>query len=172
MLHVDNVPERCEDECCTPPPLILSPKPTVDRLPLVREAFRLEWITIGWMIIENVVAIGSGILSGSLVLLAFGLDSVIELISAGVLMWPLSVELRHGHVFFLRMLSGSQAGSEVRCYSRWQPMWSWRQAGIFGRSTAGISRRQGSSSRSWQSRSCAISRRGRLIWLIGWGAVR
>ena len=51
------------------------------------------------MVIEAVVAIGSSIVSGSLVLLAFGLDSVIELISAGVLIWRLSVELRHGHVF-------------------------------------------------------------------------
>jgi divalent metal cation (Fe/Co/Zn/Cd) transporter len=99
MLHVDKVPERCEDECCTPPPPILPSKPTVDRRGLVREAFRLEWITIGWMVIEAVAAIGSGIASGSLVLLAFGLDSVIELISAGVLMWRLSVELRHGHAF-------------------------------------------------------------------------
>jgi len=63
MLHVDKVAERREDECCTPPPLILSSKPTVDRHPLVREAFRLEWITIGWMSIEAVVAIGSGIVS-------------------------------------------------------------------------------------------------------------
>ena len=99
MLQVDKIAERCEDECCTPPALILSSKPTVDRRPLVREAFRLEWITIGWMVIEAVAAIGSGIVSGSLVLLAFGLDSLIELISAGVLMWRLSVELRHGHAF-------------------------------------------------------------------------
>src|ERR1700724_800337 len=34
-----------------------------------------------------------------LVLVAFGLDSVIELASAGVLMWRLSVELRHGQKF-------------------------------------------------------------------------
>jgi divalent metal cation (Fe/Co/Zn/Cd) transporter len=99
MLHVDKTPERCEDERCAPPPLILPPKPTVDRRPLVREAFRLEWITIGWMVIEAVVAIGSGIVSGSLVLLAFGLDSIIELISAGVLVWRLSIELRLGHAF-------------------------------------------------------------------------
>src|ERR1700726_428597 len=99
MLHVDKVPQRCENECCTPPPLILASKPAVDPHPLVREAFQLEWITVGWMVIEAVVAIGSGIVSGSLVLLAFGLDSVIELISAGVLMWRLSVELRHGHAF-------------------------------------------------------------------------
>src|SRR5579859_1212213 len=99
MLHVDQVPERCEDECCALPPLILSSRPTGDRRPLVREAFRLEWITIGWMGIEAVVAISSGVVSGSLVLLAFGLDSVIELISAGMLIWRLSVELRRGHVF-------------------------------------------------------------------------
>ena len=99
MLDVDKVAKRCEDACCTPAPLILPAKPTVDRQPLVREAFRLEWITIGWMVIEAAVAIGSAILSGSLVLFAFGLDSVIELISAGVLMWRLSVEFRHGHAF-------------------------------------------------------------------------
>jgi hypothetical protein len=34
-------------ECRDPPPLILPPRP--DRLPLIREAFRLEWVTIGWM---------------------------------------------------------------------------------------------------------------------------
>ncbi len=117
MLHVDKVPERCEDECCTPPPLIQSSKQTVDRHPLVREAFQLEWITIGWMIIETNVAIASGILSGSLVLLAFGLDSVIESISAGVLMWRLSVELRHGHVFSENP-SELPAGLEVRCCLR------------------------------------------------------
>jgi divalent metal cation (Fe/Co/Zn/Cd) transporter len=82
---------------CAPPPLVLSPRP--DRLPLIREAFRLEWLTIGWMTVEAVVAIGAGVTAGSLVLIAFGLDSVIELASAGVLMWRLLVELRHGQKF-------------------------------------------------------------------------
>jgi divalent metal cation (Fe/Co/Zn/Cd) transporter len=66
------------------------------RIDLVRQALRLEWITIGWMVIEAVVAIGSGIEARSVTLLAFGLDSVIELISAGVLLWRLTTELRHG----------------------------------------------------------------------------
>jgi divalent metal cation (Fe/Co/Zn/Cd) transporter len=79
--------------------LILPTKPTVDRRPLIREAFRLEWLTIGWMVIEAIVATAAGVASGSLVLIAFGLDSVVELISAGVLMWRLSVELRDGHAF-------------------------------------------------------------------------
>jgi divalent metal cation (Fe/Co/Zn/Cd) transporter len=84
-------------EFSAPPPLSLSSRP--DRVALVREAFRLEWLTIGWMTVEAVIAIAAGVTAGSLVLIAFGLDSVIELASAGVLMWRLSVELRHGQVF-------------------------------------------------------------------------
>jgi divalent metal cation (Fe/Co/Zn/Cd) transporter len=84
-------------ESCAPSPLIFPPRS--DRLPLIREAFRLEWLTIGWMTIEAVIAIAAGVTAGSLVLLAFGLDSVIELASAGVLMWRLSVELRYGQKF-------------------------------------------------------------------------
>jgi hypothetical protein len=98
MVHVEQSAEHCEDACCAPPPVVLRSKPMLDRRLLIREAFRLEWLAIGWMIVEAVVAIGSGIVSGSLVLLAFGLDSVIELISAGVLMWRLSVELRQGRM--------------------------------------------------------------------------
>jgi divalent metal cation (Fe/Co/Zn/Cd) transporter len=84
-------------ECCAPPPLILSPRP--GRPALIREAFRLEWLTIGWMTIEAAVSIAAGITADSLVVLAFGIDSLIELASAAVLMWRLSVELRHGQQF-------------------------------------------------------------------------
>lgn len=70
-----------------------------ERLGLIKEAFRIEWLTMAWMVIEAVVAIASGIVAGSVVLLAFGLDSIIELASAGVLLWRLSVELRRGRVF-------------------------------------------------------------------------
>jgi divalent metal cation (Fe/Co/Zn/Cd) transporter len=99
MTRVETITEACGDACCVPPPLILPTKPAVDRGPLIRAALRLEWLTIGWMVIEAVVATAAGIASGSLVLVAFGLDSVIELISAGVLMWRLAVELRDGHAF-------------------------------------------------------------------------
>jgi divalent metal cation (Fe/Co/Zn/Cd) transporter len=69
------------------------------RRDLIRQAFRLEWITIGWMTIEAAVAIAAGLAAHSLTLLAFGIDSVIELVSAGVLIWRLSVELKHGQAF-------------------------------------------------------------------------
>jgi divalent metal cation (Fe/Co/Zn/Cd) transporter len=66
---------------------------------LVRQAFWLEWLTIGWMIIEAVVATASGIVAGSISLVAFGIDSFIELASACVLVWRLSVELKRGRAF-------------------------------------------------------------------------
>jgi len=64
------------------------------RSDLVRRAFRLEWLTAAWMLIEAAVAIGSGIAAHSLSLIAFGADSLIELASAGVLLWRLHVEIR------------------------------------------------------------------------------
>ncbi len=99
MAQMEKVAQTCGDGCCAPPPLVLPARPKVDRTPLIREAFRLEWLTIGWMVVEAVVALASGIAAGSLVLVAFGLDSVIELISAGVLVWRLSIELRNGEAF-------------------------------------------------------------------------
>lgn len=70
-----------------------------DRPALIRQAFRLEYLTLAWMTIEAAVAIASGLAAQSLVLLAFGLDSLIELVSAGVLVWRLVIELRHGQSF-------------------------------------------------------------------------
>jgi len=51
------------------------------------------------MVIEATVAIGSGVAAHSLSLIAFGADSIIELASAGVLLWRLNVEIRHGAEF-------------------------------------------------------------------------
>ncbi len=70
-----------------------------ERLALIREAFRVEWLTVAWMLVEAVVAVFSGVAAGSVVLLAFGLGSLIELISAGVLLLRLAVELRRGGEF-------------------------------------------------------------------------
>lgn len=93
--------DLCTDECCAPAPVVWPTRPgqSGERQALIRQAFRLEWLTIGWMSVEAAIAIASGIMAGSLVLTAFGLDSLIELASGGVLMWRLSVELRHGQTF-------------------------------------------------------------------------
>ena len=65
----------------------------------MRRAFRLEWLTAAWMLIEAAVAIGSGVAVHSLSLIAFGADSLIELASACVLLWRLDVEIRRGAEF-------------------------------------------------------------------------
>ncbi len=75
------------------------PKTFEHRITLIREAFRLEWFTITWMLIEAGVAISAGIAAHSLLLIAFGIDSIVELVSAGVLVWRLSIELRSGRTF-------------------------------------------------------------------------
>jgi divalent metal cation (Fe/Co/Zn/Cd) transporter len=87
--------DTCRDSCCNAAGSVL----TVERAALTRQAFRLEWLTVAWMTIEGAVAIGAGVAAGSLTLTAFGLDSVIELASACVLIWRLNVELRHGQAF-------------------------------------------------------------------------
>ena len=71
----------------------------VGRLKLVRQAFLLEYLTLAWMVIEGSVAISSGVAARSVTLLAFGIDSLIELASAVVLIWRLTVELWHGRSF-------------------------------------------------------------------------
>jgi divalent metal cation (Fe/Co/Zn/Cd) transporter len=54
---------------------------------LVRRAKRLSWLSIGWMTIEAGVAIVAAIAAGSVALLGFGLDSLIELLSASIIIW-------------------------------------------------------------------------------------
>ena len=58
----------------------------------IRTGIRVEWLTIGWMVVEAAVSIGAGIAAGSIALIAFGVDSVIELVSAGTLLWRLRLE--------------------------------------------------------------------------------
>jgi len=70
-----------------------------DRLRGVSRALQLEWLTLGWMVVEAVVALTAGVAAHSLVLEAFGADSVIELLSAGLLIWRLRVELNSGRAF-------------------------------------------------------------------------
>lgn len=60
------------------------------RVANVRRGRNLEYITIGWNSLEAFVAIGAGIIAGSIALVGFGIDSVIESLSGAVLLWRLS----------------------------------------------------------------------------------
>ncbi len=70
----------------------IAPVAGTRRRDAVQHALRLEVITIAWMSMEAVGAIGAGLLARSTLLLAFGIDSVIELVSAGVLYRRLRLE--------------------------------------------------------------------------------
>lgn len=65
---------------------------TTERETDVRLALRLTYLTLGWMAIEGAASLWLGAKSHSLLLEGFGADSVIELFSAGVLLWRLSTE--------------------------------------------------------------------------------
>ncbi len=65
-----------------------------ERHDAVRVGVRLGVVTVVWMAFEAVIAIGAGLVARSVLLTAFGFDSVIELISGGVLLWRLSSEAR------------------------------------------------------------------------------
>src|SRR5215510_13370744 len=54
-----------------------------------RKALFLEYFTVGWNVLEGVIAITAGVLASSIALVGFGLDSCIEVVSAAVLIWRL-----------------------------------------------------------------------------------
>jgi cation diffusion facilitator family transporter len=56
---------------------------------LHRRGLWLEWFTVAWNVVEAVVAIGVGLVVGSVALVGFGVDSGIEVISAVALLWRL-----------------------------------------------------------------------------------
>ena len=62
----------------------------------LRRALNLEKLTVVWMTVEAAVSLAAGIAANSLLLMAFGADSVIELISAGVLLRRLRHEYCEG----------------------------------------------------------------------------
>ena len=64
------------------------------RRDLLRRGLWLSWFTVAWNVIEAVVAIAAGAIASSVALISFGIDSSVEIISALVVTWRLSHELR------------------------------------------------------------------------------
>lgn len=61
----------------------------------VRRARLLNRLTLGWNVVECLVALLAGVLAGSVSLVGFGLDSAIEVSASVILAWRLGQE-RHG----------------------------------------------------------------------------
>src|SRR5215469_4381526 len=65
---------------------------TTDRERVVDQGRRLEYFTIGWNSLEGLVAIVAGRMAGSISLVGFGIDSLIEVTSGAALLWRMSVD--------------------------------------------------------------------------------
>ncbi len=61
---------------------------------LLVRALRLEYLTVGWNVVEGVIAIAAALAAGSVALLGFGIDSFVESASGSVLIWRLLAERR------------------------------------------------------------------------------
>jgi divalent metal cation (Fe/Co/Zn/Cd) transporter len=61
--------------------------PGADERAALRVAVRLQWATIAWNAMEVFVTIGLGVVARSLALVAFGLDSLIEIFAGVVVLW-------------------------------------------------------------------------------------
>lgn len=83
----------------------VGPGVSSDRQALLQRGLRLELFTISWNVIEAIVAIAAGVAAGSIALIGFGLDSVIEVIAASALYARLRGELS---------AAGSGEGAERR----------------------------------------------------------
>jgi divalent metal cation (Fe/Co/Zn/Cd) transporter len=60
----------------------------------LQHALRLEYLTVGWNVVEGVIAVAAALAAGSVALLGFGIDSFVETASALILIWRLAAERR------------------------------------------------------------------------------
>ncbi len=66
----------------------VTPAPGPARLRVLAARVRLlSWLSLAWMTVEGAVAIGAGLAAGSVALIGFGLDSVIEGFASVVIIW-------------------------------------------------------------------------------------
>lgn len=64
------------------------------RAATLRRAARLEYLTVGWNLVEGAIGIAAALAAGSTALLGFALDSFVESASGSVLLWRLHAERR------------------------------------------------------------------------------
>jgi divalent metal cation (Fe/Co/Zn/Cd) transporter len=72
------------------PTVYVSPAATITRARYEQLAGRvklLSWLSLAWMTVEGAVAIVAGIVAGSIALIGFGLDSVLEGVASIVIIW-------------------------------------------------------------------------------------
>jgi divalent metal cation (Fe/Co/Zn/Cd) transporter len=64
--------------------------PYEERAAIERRAKLLAWVGNVWHVAEFAIALGAGIAAGSIALVGFGIDSVVEVLAGGVIVWLFS----------------------------------------------------------------------------------
>jgi divalent metal cation (Fe/Co/Zn/Cd) transporter len=62
----------------------------LDRTLQTRAGRRVEYVSIAWTSLEAIIGVSAGIVAGSVALIGFGADSIIEVASSCVLLWWLA----------------------------------------------------------------------------------
>jgi divalent metal cation (Fe/Co/Zn/Cd) transporter len=65
---------------------------SLDRAAMARRGCRLEYFTIVWNSLEGVAALVAGWMAGSIALVGFGVDSLIEVTSGAALLWRMAAD--------------------------------------------------------------------------------
>lgn len=65
---------------------------------LLNRALRLEYISVGWNLVEGAVAMAAALSAGSVAILGFGVDSFVESTSALIMIWRLRAQRDHSVV--------------------------------------------------------------------------
>ncbi len=79
----------------------------LDRSFAIRRGRRLEYLTIAWNSAEAAVALIAGLLAGSIALIGFGLDSVIEVCSGAIVLWRLFADNERSERLALKVVGVS-----------------------------------------------------------------
>jgi divalent metal cation (Fe/Co/Zn/Cd) transporter len=82
----------------------------LDREALVRRGLRLNYVTIGYNVVEALVSLVSGLLAGSVALVGFGVDSVIEVSASIAAQWRLRVDVDHARRARVELLTHRAIG--------------------------------------------------------------
>lgn len=65
----------------------------IERKSAVRRGQWLSWLTLGYNSLEGIIAVGAGVLAGSIALVGFGVDSLIEVTASVAALWRLNADV-------------------------------------------------------------------------------
>src|SRR4051794_16845147 len=82
-----SVSEQVQSPLVQLSPRLERPVASADRLRLERQARLLAWVGIAWHFVEFGIALAAGLVAGSIALIGFGADSLVEALAGFVVVW-------------------------------------------------------------------------------------